>query len=327
MATATWIEKLNVDDYRRKDFLMHKSLFVLGSLAAFALAPLVPIRADEAATQLQSLLAKRSPAIVTVKLVLKTQFKSGGQGQDSESRLELQGVAVDPAGLIMVSSSAWSPERWMQMMGRDDSSSVKVTPTDIKIVFENDEKEYGAFLAATDTKLDLSFIKIEDKLDHPVTAVDFSNAAAPAVGEEVVSVSRLSKGYDYAPFFDSARVSGLITKPRKAWMLDGGLSGFGLPVFTAKDGVVGVLTTVPSGVNDPSSQESMGFAMAMRLMTGGHGLVSAFIVPGQAVEAVIAQAKKRAVEVGAQRAKDRASGAATPASAKKAPAKPQEKSK
>ncbi len=274
------------------------------------------------AAQLQTLLEKRSPAIVTVKVVLKTQYTAEGQGQDNESRLEMQGVVVDPDGLIMVASSAWNPDRWLQMMGRSngESSGVKVAPTDIKIVFANDEKEYSAFLAATDTKLDLSFLKLEDKVDHPLTFVDFSSAAVPAVGDQVVSVNRLAKGYDYAPYYDSARICGQINKPRKAWMLDGGLSAFGLPVFTLNNGVVGVLTTVVAGGSDSGGQEAMAFSMTMRLMAGGHGLITPFIVPGQAVDAVITQAKKRAVEVAAQRAQERANA---PKTAKKTePGKP-----
>src|SRR5262249_47355173 len=151
-------------------------------------------------------------------------------------RMELQGVVVDKSGLVMVSSSAWSPNRFAEMMGEGSDNQegfgVKVTPTEFKVIFERDEKEYSAFLAATDTKLDLGFLKIEDPLDRTITPVDFGATTSPTVGQEVVSVSRLSKGYDYAPYFESARISGIIAKPRKAWMMDGSISGFGLPVFT-----------------------------------------------------------------------------------------------
>jgi len=301
------------------------SLALYGMAAILTTGVTAAAHADEMATQLQNLVEKRAPSIVTVKVVLKSEFKAGGQGQDSESRMELQGVVVDRSGLVMVSSSAWSPNRFAEMMGGADNQEgfgVKVTPTEFKVIFERDEKEYSAFLAATDTKLDLGFLKIEDPLDRTVTAVDFGATATPTVGQQVVSVSRLPKGYDYAPYFESARISGVIAKPRKAWMLDGSISGFGLPVFSSSGEVLGVLTTVASGVKDASSRDSMGFSMFMRMMSGaGGGLFRAFLVPAPAVESVILQARQRAVEVAAQRAKNRANAKPVPEKKPAAPGK------
>jgi hypothetical protein len=296
---------------------------ILCGLAVLTVASFTTVRADETATQLQSLMEKRAPAIVTVTVVLKTQASAEGQGEESESRLELQGVVVDKDGLIMVTSAAWSPDRLMEMMGREEEGSdsgVKIVPTGIKVIFERDDKEFTAFLAATDTKLGLSFLQIADKLDHPLPTVDFSAAGSPALGEQVVSVSRMPKGFDYAPFFDSARISGVIAKPRKAWMLDGGLGGVGLPVFTLKDEVVGVLTMVPAGVSDAASTASLRFSMFMRGISGGSGPLRAYIVPGPAIAAVLTQAKKRAADMVALRAQHKAAG--TSPVAPKALAKP-----
>jgi hypothetical protein len=291
---------------------MRKGVSALCGLALLLSAPVVPARADEESDQLKTLVAKSSPAIVTVKVVLKTEFKFGGQSQDTESRAELQGAVVSEDGLVMISNAAFATDRLRDLMGGGaDTAGIgfKITPTDFKIVVEREEKEYSAFLAATDTNLGLSFLKVEGLGDRKLPVVDFASSASPAPGQKLVSVSRLSKGYDYAPYFESARVSGEIARPRQAWMLDGTVSAIGLPVYTLSGETVGVLTTIASGVKAENSGDMMGMGMLMRLLGGGGGgagLMRLFVVPGANVTSVITQAKQRAVEVAAERAKAKA---------------------
>src|SRR5258707_2312123 len=127
-------------------------------IAAILITALLPTsaRADDESTQLQSLLDKQSPTICTVKAVLKTEFKAGGQSQDQESKLTMQGVVVDPEGIVMMSNMPFSPGRAMEMFGRGEGGeglNVKATPSSLKVIFSKEDKEYDAFLAATDTKL------------------------------------------------------------------------------------------------------------------------------------------------------------------------------
>ena len=271
-----------------------------------ALCLVRPIYADEAATQLQSLVDKVAPDIVTVKVVMKTATNFGGQSQNQESKMDLPGVVVDKDGIIMISNMVFSPSRYMSMLGRGggDAGDFKVTPTDFKVLFDQDDKEYTAFLAATDTKLDLAFIKIENLGDKKLTPVDFGSTAQASIGQQVVSVNRLHKGYDNAPYFETTRISGLVSKPRKAYLLDGGPSGLGLPIFALTGEPLGVLTTLESGIKDDSLTEGISFSIYTHQFIGGSsGLLRTFIVPSQTVNGVIGQAKIRAVEVAAERAK------------------------
>jgi hypothetical protein len=279
-------------------------------------------RADEEGNQLQAVLAKVAPSVATVRAVIKTEDK-GEQGQDQESRVALTGVVVSEDGLVMMTNLLFSPKRFWQLMGYPASSleayNVKVTPTAFKVTFGHEEKEYDAFLAATDANLDLAFVKVEGLGDRKLTPVDFSSSTPPTIGQKVVTVSRLEKGYDYAPYFQCSRVSGEVNKPRKAWMLDGTASGFGAPIFTLNGDVVGVLTTVVSGFKDESAAGGMGFSMMMRMLGGGGGMPGGvFVLPGQTIKAVIDQAGKRAVEVAAERAKKAAEKPAATAPAKPA---------
>lgn len=290
-----------------------KTRFALGVAAVALLAALTaPVRADELGDQLKILVDKVSPSIVTVKVVLKTELSMGGQSQDDESRHEVHGVVVDPDGLIMLSSAGLSGDNLSEMMGgRGREISVKITPTDIKVVVEREEKEYSAFLAATDSKVGLGFLKIEDLGDRKLPAVDFGAAVDATIGQNVAGVGRQRKGYDYAPYFETARVNGEIAKPRKAWMVDRSAAGMGMPVFTTAGKVIGVLTNIPDGMRDEEDGGGggggRGFGRMMRMMGGGGrgGAGSGFVLPGAVVKDLIGKAKAKAAEVAAERAKQK----------------------
>lgn len=281
------------------------------SLVALLTMPLGAVRGDEESDQLQNAVTKNASTVVTVKMVLKTEFKTGGNAQDREARTVQQGVIVSPDGLIMTTDVLFNTDRIKEMMnGSSDSSgfSMNIKPTDIKVIIEREEKEYSAFLAGTEGNLGLAFIKIEDLGDRKLTPVDFTSAANPVLGQKIVMVSRLSKGYDFAPFFETARISGELTKPRKAWLLDGNLSPPGLPVYTLSGDILGVLTLISSGVKSDVSEQDISSMMG----GGGFGPFHLFVVPSPAINAAITQAKQRAVEVAAERAKNKAAAPATP---------------
>ena len=280
---------------------------IIGIVCALTIGLIVPVRvarADDTATQIQSVVSKVAPAIVTIKAVMKTEFSANGQSRDVESRVTMLGVVVDKDGLIMISNAAFSPGRVMALMGQGDGSSkdLKAVPIDFKVIFEQEDKEYSGFLAATDSKLDLAFIKIEDLGDRKLSTIDFSTGADPVIGQEILTVARLEKGYDYAPYFATARIGGVIERPRKAFLLSG-IGNFGLPMYTLAGENIGVVTTVESGVQSEGSVTDVG--TMLRFASGG-GLLRAFIVPTSVVNALIAQARLRAVTVAAERAKKKA---------------------
>jgi len=221
-----------------------------------------------------------------------------GQSQSREMRTEIQGVLVDKDGLVMVSTMFMNP---YSMNLNEGAAGVKMTPTSIKVVFGDDDKEYNAFLAATDTKLNLSFVQIEDIAGKTVVPAAFTGGPTPAIGERLVSVSRMSRGYDYSAFYQTGRVNGEIARPRRAWMIEGGISGFGLPVYSLNNELVGVLTTIQSTIKEDSQNpDTMGMQMALRMMSGG-GMLQPFLVPASMVDGVIGQAKTRAHELAAKR--------------------------
>jgi hypothetical protein len=275
---------------------MHRFLVSLCGLAALASVTL----ADDGA-QAAAVLQKRAPSIVTVKIVLKTEIQVMGQQQDQEERIQLQGAVVDPSGLVMFSNASISAAKlqealsgMMEERGQGGGLDIKTTPSDIKVVFGNEEQEYAAFLAATDARLDLAFVQVQNLGEKKLEVVDFPEAATPTIGQSLVAVSRLNEGYDYAAFFETAHVVGEIKKPIPAFIVAGEASGVGLPVFSATGEALGVLTVLASGMKPQGGGGLM-------MMMGGAGdamesAFRAFVVPAKQVKAVIAQAKTRAAE-------------------------------
>lgn len=275
----------------------------------FCLSLLMPAVAQDESASVQSVVEKVAPSIVTVKVVIKTTMKMGGESMEQESKMTLQGVVVTPDGLIMISNSPLSPKRIMEMLSGESMPAglgFKMTPTSIKVIFGNEDKEYDGFLAATDSKLDLAFVKVEGLGDRQLTPVNFAGATDATLGQKVIAVSRLTKGYDYAPYFALGQVCGEITKPRKAWMLLGDISQLGLPVFTLNGELLGVLTTIAPDVREEGG-DTMGVAIFMRLLSGGgsSGTGGVFVVPGQQVGPLVEQANRRAAELAQQRAKQK----------------------
>jgi hypothetical protein len=277
-----------------------RSSFAPVVVASLAFA--APALAGESA-QLARLLADKAPTVVPVRLVLKTEMKYAGNAQDEESRLEMDGTVVDPGGLVMIANTALSPSRLLSLMGQEmEGAEITATPTDIKVVLGPDEKEYTAFLAATDSKVDLAFLQVEGLGDRRLQAVDLQTSVKPAIGDELAVVSRLAKGFDAAPYLELARVVGEITKPRPAWVV-GGPAAFGVPAYTLDGKFAGVLTTLESGVAASDGESPFGFSTAMRMLSGGGGMIRPFLLPASAVSSLVQRAREQAAAKIAERAK------------------------
>ncbi|MEK7867174.1 MAG: trypsin-like peptidase domain-containing protein [Planctomycetota bacterium] len=264
----------------------------------------LPSLADEG-SGMPEVLAKVAPGIATVKVVTQTDVTMGGQSQSSESRTEVQGVVVDETGLVMISNATFDTSGMKDLLsaGGGGGADLKVTPTEFKVVIEQEEKEYEAFLAATDTKLGLAFVQIVELGDRKLASVGFDGAAELAVGQRLLAVGRLKKGYDYAPYVVQAKVTGKIAKPRAAWLVDGDMAGAGLPVFTADGQVAGVIGDVQVTSDEEGGD---GNSRLLRRLLGrmnrAEPAAPSFLLPPGPVKASIEAAKKQAAELAIERA-------------------------
>jgi hypothetical protein len=63
-----------------------------------------------------------------------------------------------------------------------------------------------------------------------------------AVGKELLSVFALAEGIRLrAYYFSTGRIISEVSKPRKAYLMEGNISELGLPVYNMKGEAVGVL--------------------------------------------------------------------------------------
>ena len=278
------------------------ALAVAGGQAAVGSAQGGGVAPAPAATDadLRSLLERYAPAVVAVKAVVKVELQMGSQGRDQEQTLEMLGVVVDPSGLVMISNAQISSSRLSEMMTSlgmvEDGFQFTMTPTEFKIYFEGEDQGRLAFLAAADTQLDLAFLQLEDPGKTPLPAVDFAAAAEPALGQEVVGLSRLNSSFDHAAFYEVARVSGEVLKPRRAWILDGQLATLGLAVFSIAGKPVGVISTVVSSVAPESSGGGGGLSGIIASLGARKtvGPVGVFLLPAAPVAKAVELSKVRA---------------------------------
>jgi hypothetical protein len=191
----------------------------------------------------------------------------------------------------------------MAAAGRGEQMGIQVVPRSFTVTLP--EGEVPALLAATDSALDLAFLQLERPPAKPLAFVDYAHSVTPAVGETVSVVSRLGRGFDYAPHVQSARVGGALRKPREAWIVDGTLSAFGLPVFDAQGRPVGALTTIVTRAGEgegfaggPTVGQFLGGAMGMQ----GDGPIGVFVLPGERVASIVKLARERAQQLLKERA-------------------------
>ncbi len=247
------------------------------------------------------LLAKVSPAIVSIKVVLKTEFNMGDSIQEQESVLDALGAVVDPGGLILLWNSQLSATRLMdavRQMGEGEDFKLKMTPTDFRVTFAGDAREHRAFLAASDSELDLAFLQLEERPERPLASIEFGLSRPARVGDTVIGVARLSPAFDRAAFFETARIAGQIAKPAPAFILDASPALLGLPVFDLEGRAVGAVATVLSRVSEPASPggDMMSyFALGRGRMESGP--LGVFLLPGARVQELVAAARLRAKEL------------------------------
>lgn len=278
---------------------------VLASAALGILAGSPALSARPRELSHEELLTRVAPAIVSIKVVLKTEFDMGDSLQEQESVLDALGAVVDADGLILLWNSQLSATRLMdaaRQMGEGEDFKLKMTPTDFRVTFAGDMREHRAFLAASDSELDLAFLQLEERPERPLASIEFGRSRPTRIGDAVVGVSRLSPAFDRAPFFETGRIAGRIEKPEAAFILDASPALLGLPVFDLEGRAVGAVATVLSRVAESSTQggDMMSyFALGRGRMESGP--LGVFLLPGERVRDLVAAARLRAKELLAER--------------------------
>jgi hypothetical protein len=113
-----------------------------------------------------------------------------------------------------------------------------------------------------------------------------------------MAVSRLNQSFDHAAYYETYRIAGEVTKPRRAWVLDGDLSALGLPVFDADGVPLGVVSTVVSTIAPEGAGRTGPSALAGALdQRKTLGPVGIFMLPARPVAKAVELSLGRAREL------------------------------
>jgi S1-C subfamily serine protease len=209
----------------------------------------VPATAQDGRAAARDIVKKWQEAVVNVRVVLKMRMSvSGREMQASDDPVDTVGTVIDPSGLTVLSLGTLNPGAMMSKLmssagGNSGQPAVEFTtePTDVKIRL-SDGREVPAKIVLRDEDLDLAFLRPTTKLDRPLVAVDLSDAAKPALLDQVLVLSRLGRVGGWTSGASLHDIGAVIEKPRTFYVLAGMPSGMGTPAFTTTGRIVGLLT-------------------------------------------------------------------------------------
>jgi S1-C subfamily serine protease len=186
-------------------------------------------------------------AVINVRVSLKVRMSMGGREvQSMDDTVDAVATVIDPSGLAVMSLSSLDPGAMMSRImgaaagGGDQKMSIVSEPTDVRMRLA-DGKELAATIALRDQDLDLAFIRPTAAPASPLTAVNLADSKSPAILDELIVLSRLSRVGGFVPASIPYTVSAIMEKPRTFFVLNGP-AGTGTPAFGADGKVVGLLT-------------------------------------------------------------------------------------
>lgn len=228
---------------------------------------------ESVSTPQQKFLEKVAPSIVSVEVVVRYEVSFGEGNDTGEQKQTLTGTVLTADGVILVPSIPFSTEWVKQLFGEREGFQIKLTPQSFKVTFAGDTKQYDAELLATDSQLGVGFIKVKELGERALTPVRFKDIT-PRVGEELWTLRRKGKTFDYAPYLERVPVAGVIAKPRRALILSPTAAGVepGTLLYTPEGDAVGVIILI----YDQSAQEEESGGLF-----GGRGasVFSAYLLP------------------------------------------------
>jgi hypothetical protein len=200
-----------------------------------------PGQASELAEKGREIFKRNQHAVVTVQVVLKLTYS--GAAKSTETRQEITGTVIDPAGLTVLALSAADPSEMYQRVLADPGSQPKLETevTDLKILLA-DGTELPAEIVLRDKDLDLAFIRPKTKPGSPMAAVDFSQSTPVQLLDEIITLNRLNSAAGRAYAASVERISAVIEKPRTFYIPDSTMTAttLGSPAFAFDGKVVGL---------------------------------------------------------------------------------------
>jgi S1-C subfamily serine protease len=241
-------------------------------LAQISLPFSTPLAAQDNRQAARDVVKKWQEAVVNVRVVLKMRMSMGGREmQASDDPVDTVGTVIDPSGLTVLSLGSLNPGAMMSKLmgsgGGNGQPAVEITtePTDVKIRLSNG-RELAAKIVLRDEDLDLAFLRPTTRPETPLVALDLTDAAKPALLDQVLVLSRLGRVGGWTAGAALYDVGAIIEKPRTFYVLAGASSGMGTPAFLTNGRVVGLLTMRQIEAGRASMASMMGGSESMGLL-------------------------------------------------------------
>lgn len=215
-----------------------------------------------------------APMLVTIKFVQKTQGRFG----EFEGENEINGVMIEPTGLVLCSNMLLGGSASRRAGGRS-------VPSEIKVLIGDDLQGLDARFVARDTELDLAWLQIKEPGERKFAALDLEAAlkapVTPRLGQRVLTLGVMGRYFGQEVLVSEGLVAGRTRKPRELYVLRGAVdTDPGLPVFTPAGQLLGFAC-----VQQPDADEVSG--NVANLTARGRGL----ILPVRTVVKATEQAK------------------------------------
>lgn len=180
--------------------------------------------------------------VVWVSAVVRIEVSSGGRSYPArEQRLETLGTIVGKDGLTVVSNSMIDPTASIRKQLRSGNASVNVEFQEVRILLD-DGSEIPSKLALKDPDLDIAFVMPlpgnKEFKSAAIRPVNLRSKAKPAILDEVLVLGKLGRTLYRQPTVGVARVSSVIEKPRRYYILSRAMPG--APIFDARGRLLGI---------------------------------------------------------------------------------------
>jgi hypothetical protein len=245
---------------------------LVSTLAAFATlsfpAHAAPPELRETARRLS---AAHRDSVVWISVISRTNLSVDGDAapeikaalasQDKESKHEVTGTVIDPAGLIVTALSGLDKSSMV------DGKSIPTPAGEIKIkasaeiktvtIIAADGSERPADLVLKDDDLGLAFIRVRPATplqSYPaLQAVSLADSASAEVLDDAITLGRLDNSLDRAPCTLTSEIIGKVTNPRTFYRIQN--DSVGCPIFLGSGKLLGISILRPQQIAlDPSGQ-------------------------------------------------------------------------
>ncbi len=198
----------------------------------------------------RQLVGSKGAAIVRIETVLEYSYEMD-EGTTQEENNEGVATVIDPNGLALVNYDLIAYNRIDDEMG---PKSVKLISASMKLT---DGTLIPVEVVAKDAELGLALVKPKTPLAKPSVSLELNAAAPVAVGDVLLTVSRMDASAKYAVNVLRMTVCSTFENPRPQYVFEEG-SDDALPVFTIKGDYVGMTIGIAtSGTRSRSMMNGM----------------------------------------------------------------------